>query len=250
MILKNWRTSAKNGSEDVCRFSDVPCLPILGCALAVEGPAEDRGLVDVAAEPFVHQGRFAGATRGDDLHEVGGRVRPCLVEEGELVVAADQRGVDRRELRDERAMSGFADRPRAVDAGEQHPLGGFVAHAEIQANEAGKELGNVTVAHTDDQQRSLLADWIEPVGGVHLSGGVGLSQVVGRKNGNHVIAVLQRHFHFLYEIVAEQDVVILEETLVPHAFQNLGNPLPPLAIFAGARDEEVHPTSVPGRQVL
>jgi hypothetical protein len=58
-------------------------------ALAVEGPAEYGGFVNVAAEPFVDKSRLAGTSGGNDLKEVSAGISPCSFEEAELALAAD-----------------------------------------------------------------------------------------------------------------------------------------------------------------
>src|SRR5205807_9672367 len=67
---------------------------VLRHALTIERPAKDRGFAAMSAEPFVHQGGLAGAAGSNDLNKVGGRIGPGSIQKFDLLVAANQQGVD------------------------------------------------------------------------------------------------------------------------------------------------------------
>src|ERR1019366_2588752 len=92
-------------------------------------------------------------------------------------------------------------------------------------------------AHRDEQ--ALLSEGITEKGGVQLSEREVLGQVLRGEDGDDVVGALQGQRHLVGDAVAGLEVEFLKRGGMACGFEHVGDPFGPLAVLAGAGDEEV-----------
>ena len=216
-------------------------LAIFRRALAVEGPTEDGGLVQVPAEPLVDERRLAGAACRDDLDEVGLRIGPGAVEKRQFRVAPQQRRIHRWELADECAVGGRAGLAWPLGAHgveQQIPGGGLVLSHQIDVDEVADQGRDRAVRDPHRDQPPLPSRGIVAQRGPEFLECPVLSNVVRREQRDDMVG-RQRFVHLVEKAVARPEIQVLKRGGVARVLQDFRHPLGILGVLTRSRDEDM-----------